>query len=181
MASNAASTPSSLARARGLVGLQIALSVPLQLAFVWLGTHAVEWSLPAEGLAERLAFALRWQLLGVATLLAMIGMIAGARPLWGETIGGDPNARQLEVHVRVQRNTLEQLVLMIGSHLALATLLPHEELALLPALALLFVVSRVVYWVGYVRDPMLRTLGFVATFYPNIYAVGLALWYAFVT
>ncbi|MCU0686526.1 MAG: hypothetical protein MUF34_30480, partial [Polyangiaceae bacterium] len=128
MASNAAPLTMSLARARGLVGLQIALSVPIQIAFVWLGPHVVQWSLPGEALAERLAFALRWQLLGLVTLLAMIALIAGARPLWGETIGGDPQARQLELHVRVQRNTLEQLMLMLVSHLALATLLPREEL-----------------------------------------------------
>lgn len=178
---SASPTPASLARARSLIALQIALSVPFQLAFVWIGTHAVSWSLPlADALPERLAFALRWELLGVATLLAMIAFIAGARPLWAQTIGGAPDAQQLERHVRVQRNTLEQLVVMMGAHLALATLLPPDQLGLLPTLVALFVVSRVLYWVGYVRDPMLRTFGFVATFYPNLYAVGLALWYAFV-
>jgi uncharacterized MAPEG superfamily protein len=179
MASNPVPLPMSLTRARGLVGLQIALSVPFQLLFVWIGTHLVAWSLPGDALAERLAFALRWELLGVGTLLGMIGMIAGARPLWGETIGGDPLAKQLETHVRVQRNTLEQLMLMFASHLALATSLSREDLGLLPTLATLFVVARIIYWVGYVRNPMLRTFGFVATFYPNIYAVGLALWYGF--
>jgi uncharacterized membrane protein YecN with MAPEG domain len=180
MASNVAPLTMSLARAQGLVGLQIVLSVPLQIAFVWLGPHVVHWSLPGETLAERLAFALRWQMVGLVPLLAMILLIAGARVLWSETIGGDPQARQLELHVRVQRNTLEQMMLMLVSHLALATLLPREELGLLPTLATLFVVARIAYWVGYVRNPMLRTFGFVATFYPNIYAVVLALWYAFV-
>jgi uncharacterized membrane protein YecN with MAPEG domain len=68
---------------------------------------------------------------------------------------------------------------MLVSHSALAMLLPSAELALLPALVLLFAVSRVVYWIGYAKDEMFRTLGFVATFYPNIYALGLALWLAF--
>ena len=130
-------------------------------------------------LSERLAFALRGLVVGGAVLLAMIMFIAGARPLWKETIQGAPDAPQLELHVRVQRNTLEQLVVMALAHLALATVLPHAQLKLLPTLVALFVLARVAYWVGYTRDPMYRTFGFVATFYPNIYATGLALWWVF--
>lgn len=180
--SNAWSSPlpaQLLSRARGLVGAQMALSVPLQLAFVHYGQQWCGWTLPVDALPERLAFALRGLVVGGAVLLVMIMFIAGARPLWKETIQGAPDAPQLELHVRVQRNTLEQLVVMALAHLALATVLPHAQLKLLPTLVALFVLARVAYWVGYTRDPMYRTFGFVATFYPNIYATGLALWWVF--
>lgn len=161
------------------MGLQIALSVPFQLLFVALVRGLPLWAPAGDDLASRLAFATRGALLGAAVLLAMIGFIAGGRPLWAETIEGAPDAPKLERHVRVQRNTVEQLLVMVLAHFSLAVTLPREELGLLPALALLFAVSRVFYWVGYVRDPMYRTFGFVATFYPNIYAVLLALYWAF--
>jgi uncharacterized membrane protein YecN with MAPEG domain len=172
-------TKLELGRAQFKVGLQIALSVPLQIAFVHYLSHAGIFALPHETIADRIAFTLRWELLAVATLLSMIAFIAGARPLWKESIRGDPDAPQLERHLRVQRNTLEQLVVMVLAHLALATLLPVEQLALIPTLVILFVLARIAYWIGYTHDEMHRTVGFVATFYPNIYALGLALWLAF--
>jgi uncharacterized MAPEG superfamily protein len=173
-------TAPTLRRARALIGLQIALSVPLQIAAVRAGSRWAGWPLPAsDAAADRLAYASRWLLLGGGVFLVMVGFLAGARPLWAETIGGDPDAARLDRHVRVQRNTLEQLVAMALAHAALATTLPFDELRLLPTLAVVFVASRLVYWVGYVRNPLHRTLGFVATFYPNLYATGLALWLAF--
>lgn len=162
-----------------MVGVQIAISVPLQLAFVHLASRWQGLALPADTIAERLAFLARWELVGAAVLLAMILFIAAARPIWAATIGGSPSAPQLERHVRVQRNTLEQLALMAFAHAGLAVLLPVEELQLIPALVGLFAISRLVYWVGYARNELFRTLGFVATFYPNIYALGPALWLAF--
>jgi uncharacterized membrane protein YecN with MAPEG domain len=169
--------PRTLRRAQALVALQILFSVPFQIAFVHWARGLALWTAPVDDPGARLAFALRGLTLGGAVLLAMIGFIAGARPMWAETIEGAPDARQLEVHVRIQRNTVEQLVLMVLSHASLAITLPIGELSLLPALALLFVVARVLYWIGYARDPMCRTFGFVATFYPNIYAMVLALWH----
>lgn len=174
--SHFAASSSGLRRAQLLIGAQIAVSVPLQIAFVRIVSDAGAFALPADTLADRLAFALRWQLPPAAMLLTMIGFIAGARPLWSETVGGSPDAARLERHVRVLRNTVEQLFLMVLAHLSLATLLPARELGLVPALALLFVLARLAFWIGYVRNELYRTVGFVATFYPNIYALGLALW-----
>ena len=155
-----------------LIGLQIAVSVPLQLVFLWFGYRYFGFAGPAaDTVSDRLAFAIGWQMLGALTLLAMIGFIAGARPTSNDVIDGNDKAPRLEVQVRVQRNTVEQLLLMVVAHLALATLLPFAALKIIPVLACLFVISRMVYWIGYSINPLYRTLGFVATFYPNIGAL----------
>jgi uncharacterized MAPEG superfamily protein len=106
----------------------------------------------------------------------MILVIAGTRPIYSDVIDGNDQSQRLAVQVRIQRNTLEQLVLMALAHLCLATLLEPENLKILPVLTTLFVVSRVLYWIGYSIHPTLRSFGFVATFYPNIAALVWAAW-----
>ncbi len=166
--------------AQMLIGKQIALSVPLQIAFVYFGFHHLPLAdSVGPDFAARLTYVLQWELVGVLVLLAMIMFIAGYRPLSEGGIDGSEGDRRINVHQRVQRNTLEQLTLMIFGHLALLTVLPPESLRVIPVLVLLFVVARVVYWVGYVRDPLLRTTGFVATFYPNIAVLLYAAWKIF--
>jgi uncharacterized MAPEG superfamily protein len=165
----------SLQRQQLLVAAQIAVSVPLQIAFVHIAPKVLSLPSPHSlDIADRLAFAFQWQVWGGLVLLAMIGLIAGARPTSADIIDGNDRAERLAVQVRIQRNTLEQLVLMVLAHVALSTLLPPDQLTLIPTLVLLFVIARIVYWIGYTINPVFRTLGFVATFYPNIFALGYA-------
>jgi uncharacterized MAPEG superfamily protein len=65
---------------------------------------------------------------------------------------------------------------MAFAHLTLATLLPLDQMQAIPVLVWLFAIARLIYWIGYSIDPLYRTLGFVATFYPNIAALGYALY-----
>ena len=162
-------TPTPLRRQQALIGLQIALSVPLQLAFYWLGQTHLPLSLPeSDTMGDRLAFVFQWNVWGALTLLAMILTIAGIRPLFADVINGNDSAERLSTQVRIQRNTLEQLILMVMGHLALATLVPFERLIVIPVLSLMFVVFRLFFWAGYSYAPHFRTFGFVGTFYPNI-------------
>jgi hypothetical protein len=166
-----------LQSAQRLIGLQIVISVLVQLAWIFWIAPGLEFALPAgEGAGDRLAFAVQWQLLGALVLLAMIGLIAGTRPLSLDVIDGNDRAERLAIQVRIQRNTVEQLLLMVMGTGALATLLPKEQLGTIPALVILFCVSRLVYWAGYSINPLYRTVGFVATFYPNIGALLYAAW-----
>jgi magnesium-transporting ATPase (P-type) len=165
----------TLQRQQMMVAGQIAVSVPLQIGFVSFAPRVLGLPGPDSlDLAGRLAFAFQWQVFGGLVLLAMIGFIAGARPMAADVIDGNDRAERLAVQVRIQRNTLEQLVIMVLAHVALATLLPPEQLPLIPTLVLLFVIARIFYWIGYSIHPAFRTLGFVATFYPNIGALGYA-------
>jgi uncharacterized membrane protein YecN with MAPEG domain len=165
----------NLKQQQAIIGLQILVSVPFQIAFLKLAPEFFDLPAAISGAVEdRLTFGFQWLVFPGLILLAMIAAIAGTRPTSIDVIDGNDQAEKLAVQVRIQRNTLEQLVVLVIAIMALSTLLPPTELVLLPALAILFCIARVLYWVGYSINPVFRTFGFVATFYPNIYALGLA-------
>ena len=75
----------------------------------------------------------------------------------------------------VLQNTLEQVVLAVVVHLALASLLRGREMVLIPLLVALFCSGRLAFWIGYRRGAGSRALGFGLTFYPTALALGLTL------
>jgi uncharacterized MAPEG superfamily protein len=158
------------------IGAQILISVLFQLLALVLGYKYAAFEPPlSDAMADRLVFAVQWSFWGVTILLAMIMFIAGIRPFRADAIDGDDKS-SLALHVRVQRNTLEQLVLMVFGVFGLATIVELQALKIIPVLVCVFIVSRIVYWIGYVKAPHLRTLGFVATFYPNIGMIVYVAW-----
>ena len=62
---------------------------------------------------------------------------------------------------------------------ALALVLPHASLVLIPALATLFLVGRASFWIGYLLHPMGRAFGMVLTVLPTLGALGWLLWRTF--
>ena len=132
-----------------------------------------------EGVADRIAFALRSLALAATPLLAMIAAIGNARAL-SDAI--DPTrgaeSRTLVVDGRVTDNTLQQFVLFAAGSLALATSLPPGRMNIVLAAAITFVAARLLFWIGYRIDPLYRAFGFAATFYLNLGLVIAALWMA---
>jgi hypothetical protein len=118
----------------------------------------------------RLAFAVRWLLWPGFTLLAGVAMVANRRFFLEDAIDGTraPASRSLEVNLRYNQNTLEQVVLAAIAWSGLALALPFERLSLIPALAILFVIARALFWSGYLLAPWARALGFALTFYPTV-------------
>ena len=144
------------------------------LAILWLqGSAYLPLPVPdGDDVATRLAFAARWLLLPGFCLLAGVGMVANRRFFLPDAIDGSraPESRALEINLRYNQNTLEQTVLAAIAWTGLALELPHERLALIPALAILFVVARALFWIGYLIAPAARALGFALTFYPTVAA-----------
>lgn len=68
-------------------------------------------------------------------------------------------------YFRVQMNTLEQLVIFLPAIVIFAHYLSPYLAA---ALGAVFIVGRLVYLRGYVRDPRRREAGFVLSFVPNV-------------
>ena len=125
----------------------------------------------ADDLATRLAFAVRWLLAPGCTLLAGVQVAAG-RGFHPDAIDGTPTPKShaLEIALRYNRNTVEQTLLAAIAWLGLAVSVPHESLAVVPAMAALFVVGRIAFWIGYLAYPVARAFGMVLTALPTIAA-----------
>jgi uncharacterized MAPEG superfamily protein len=96
----------------------------------------------------------------VALLLyiMMILRVGGARSRFGVSAPAMTGHDEFERHVRVQMNTLENLVVFLPG----LWLFAHYWNDLVAAaLGLVWIVGRVIYMVAYVRDPSSRSLGFM--------------------
>ncbi len=132
-----------------------------------------------EAMADRLAFALRCDVFVLAWIILGVGWVANTRFFSPQDIDGaglTDASPGIAVARAVLQNTLEQAVLAIGAHLALATLLPRGELVVIPALVALFCVGRAAFILGYRGGAAGRALGFVLTFYPTFLAYLWIVW-----
>lgn len=84
-------------------------------------------------------------------------------------------SERIAVPRAILQNNLEQAVLAVVVHLALATLLRPEEMRVIPAVVLLFCLGRATFWLGYRRGAAARAFGFAATFWPTVACLLLAL------
>lgn len=128
-------------------------------------------ALPADDMAGRLAFAGRWLLLpGLMLLIGIVG--ASRRGFYAEAIDGTrtPANRALEINLRYNQNTLEQTMLALIAWIGLAIALPYARLVLIPAMACLFVIGWLTFWIGYLIHPMGRAFGMVVTVLPTLAA-----------
>lgn len=129
------------------------------------------WALPDFGSMdaplERIVFTLKCNALPAATMLAGLLAVALGR---GTSRAIDPLAgaesRTLQINLRYLTNTHEQLTLFFVSSLVLSVFLDSATIRLVAVAAVLFFVNRLVFWLGYLRDPVLRGAGLSGTLYP---------------
>lgn len=147
------------------------------LVALWLLTPVMPAPALEAAIAERLAFALRWDALAVIPLFAMIVAVGNERFL---TEAIDPTAgkesRAMIVNGRVADNTLQQYVLFLVGMLGLAVTLPIDRLSIVAAVAITFVVFRIVFWIGYRIKPLYRAPGFSSIAYMNLGMLLATLW-----
>lgn len=161
-------------RKQGLVLTGMA-GAALVLVLMWLYADAmVAWlhiSLPSgDDAASRLALAAQWLGVPAFTLLIGIGMVAKRRFFVADAMDGSADTQNhgLEINLRYNRNTLEQTMLVAIAWPALALSLPHDRLALIPELAIIFAIARALFWLGYLYAGWARAFGFALTFYPTV-------------
>ena len=119
---------------------------------------------------DHVIFTIRCQSFSAMTFLFGIARIASMRFV---TIAMDPVSGKgdqlISIDARYLQNTLEQLVLSVLGQLILSTYLTTGVLTrVIPSLVALFVIGRVLFYVGYTESPVKRAAGFGMTIYPSI-------------
>jgi uncharacterized MAPEG superfamily protein len=152
-----------------LAGVAVAILVWLLLALLAPEAHA--------GVAPHLALALAALLPAVVVLLAMIVVQSGMRATTGalDPLAGTDGAF-LRTNQRVITNTIEQLAVFVPALLALAAGAPAARMAPIVALAWVFALARVAFWIGYLAGVRLRSPGMAATVAVNVATLVAAIW-----
>lgn len=147
------------------------------LAWAYAPQLLTDVAIPADDPAHRLAYAAQWLLVPGLTLLAGV-FGASRRGFYADAIEGTrtPSSHSLEINLRYNQNTIEQIILAAIAWLGLSQMLPHDQLVFIPAMAALFFIGRVTFWVGYALHPMARTFGMTLTVVPTIIAYGGLIW-----
>ena len=119
--------------------------------------------------ADRLAYALRLDLFAVLPLFFMIAAVGNAR-FTSEAINPlvPTDNPKVIVNGRVASNTLEQTFVFVIASGVLSTLLAPDQLGLLVACTVAFIVARLAFWIGYRIHPLYRAAGMAATSYLNV-------------
>lgn len=153
------------ARRKSAIGLVIGSLAGWAIFFLIFGLFAAP---AAAAKADRLGFAAQWLLLIALLILGMtmiIGLLRNFSPAIDPTLNQEP--RHVDVSRRALTNTVEQSLIFALLAFAVSAAAPAGALGVLAALTVMFVVSRIVFWLGYLAGPYYRTYG-VMTFQINL-------------
>ena len=169
-----------MTREQKIVAAGAASGVASMLAAMWLLSTQLPAPAGVETLADRLAYAARWLAFAALPLFAMLAALGNARFL-GEAIDPTRGAedRSTLVNGRVADNTTQQSLLFAAGSLGLAASLEPEWMGVIRAAAIVFVVARIAFWIGYRIHPLYRAPGFASTAYLNLGLLLAAVWLAF--
>lgn len=145
----------------------IVCGVALVAGYLWLPLYV--W-LP-QSMLERIVFVLRLDVFILLWLVFAVGVVSRARRHSAADINAalsGPPSRELAIKIAFLQNTLEQAVLAVGAHLALATLIAPELFSLLIVSTALFALGRITFLYGYKRGAGGRAFGMVTTTLPTI-------------
>ena len=149
------------------------------LAGNWLFSAAVfaagktfwDWTPEAWGIADRLALVIKDAVVAIIPGVLGICIVAAQRLDPSMFVGSTPKQNSaVEINTKFILNTFEQFTAYFIANAGLAMYCPIEEARTLPILTGLFVVGRILFWVGYHKNPYLRAFGFGVSFYPTVIA-----------
>ena len=130
-----------------------------------------DW-VPADwGITDRIALVIKDSVFALLPGVIGICIVAAQRldpSMWVGRVA-KPNSA-LDINTRFILNTFEQFTAYFVANAGLAMYCPPEEARSLPLLTMLFVMGRILFWIGYHKNPYLRAFGFGITFYPTVAA-----------
>ena len=115
-------------------------------------------------------------LLLLCQYIVFLGLVGKARAQGGVEAPAVSGDEIFERAVRVQMNTVEQLIITLPAMWICAYFYSENTAA---GLGLAFFVGRLLYRIGYMKDPSKRGAGFLIGFLANIALVALGIWGAF--
>lgn len=151
----------------------------MALAMWLLSTRVLPPPAGMETLDDRLGYALRWVAFAALPLLAMLAAVGNARfgsAAIDPTRGAED--KTMIVNGRVADNTTQQFLLFAAGALGLAASLSPANMQVIAAAAIVFVVARLAFWIGYRIDPLYRAFGFSSTAYLNLGLLLASAWLA---
>lgn len=165
-----------------IVALGAATGIVTMAASVWLLASVLPTPVIADAVGERLGYALRANVFALVPFFVMLITIGNSRFL-SEAI--DPTRRAesgpMQIDGRVADNTLQQNFVFAVTSLALSVTVPSHYLQVVWACAIVFVVARFVFWLGYRINPLYRAPGMSATAYLNLGMILYVLFRTFVS
>jgi len=119
---------------------------------------------------DRLRYTLRFQSLGVATLILCVFNVINARRSSGALNPLQGPEHKTQGAKNVFLNSLEQFIISVmNQYIMLVYLEPATILKVIPLINYWFAIGRVAFMVGY---PLKRTFGFSLSFLPNMIMTG---------
>lgn len=146
-------------------------------AFAWLFGIKAFWFWQPEhwnGFGDRLALLFNCAIFAILPGLLGVAVVAAQRlnpEMWvGQKVR--PNSA-LDINTRFILNTFEQFTLYFIAHAGLCLYAVQHEVRSVPIITGLFLLGRLLFWIGYHKNPYLRAFGFGLTFYPTF---GIYVW-----
>ena len=157
-----------------MAGSAVGVAVALIL---WQAIARMLPARPDSELPERLALAVA-SLLPTAVLLNLmiaVQMLLRVRSGAVNPLAG-ADGPSLQANQRVLANSVEQIAGFAPAQLALAAGVASDWMPFVIAAGLVFALARLIFWVGYLVDPLARSPGMAATFTINGATLIAAIW-----
>jgi hypothetical protein len=122
-----------------------------------------------EAASSRLIFVFGCGAFAVIPLLIGVELVGNSRfrsAAINPLAGAETDSQK--VYGRYLSNTLEQTTLFIPVLVALSLFLDSSSMRLIPALIANFIVGRLTFLAGYLKNPHYRAPGFAMTMYPTV-------------
>jgi len=151
---------------------RVAIGAISGVLFIGVSVWLLQKVLPVPAVAttgDKLGYAARWCMLPALLFFLMIVAVGNAR-FFSEAI--DPTlgkeSQRMIVDGRVADNATQQLLIFVIAAIGLSASLPAQQLPVIGAAAITFVIVRAAFWIGYRIRPAYRAFGFAGTAYLNL-------------
>ena len=152
-----------------IVAVGAASGIVLMALSVWGLTTVLPAPAIADTPGDRLAYALRANIVAIVPFFIMLITVGNSRFL-SEAIDPTRGAESASMQIdgRVADNTLQQNFVFALASLAVSTIVSLQYLQVIWACTIVFVIARCVFWAGYRLNPLYRAPGMSASAYMNL-------------